>query len=39
VIAAAKQRNATIIGTKAGPTVGGKKTAIFKLIREWRNNF
>jgi hydroxyacylglutathione hydrolase len=30
VIAAAQRRNAM---------VGGKKTAIFKLIREWRNNF
>jgi hydroxyacylglutathione hydrolase len=30
VIAAAKQQNAT---------VSGKKTAIFKFIREWRNGF
>jgi hydroxyacylglutathione hydrolase len=39
VIAAAKQQNATTIETEAGPRVGGKKTAIFKFIREWRNNF
>jgi hydroxyacylglutathione hydrolase len=30
VVAAALRQNAT---------VGGKKTAIIKFIREWRNNF
>src|SRR5574343_56293 len=39
VIAAARQRNAAAIGTKSDPTVGGKKTAIFATIRDWRNDF